>query len=155
MAKRKQDENLVSLGSRTTKEKRAIAIKGGKASGKARREKADLRKSAQALLDATFTDKKTGQTLTGQEIVLKGLIANLSDPKSRNWGKAMEMLNLYTGNNLLKEQIEKIKAETELVKAKTKAVESSAGTVTDIEDLTPIAKMLEIDEDGDNEDCDN
>lgn len=151
--KRKTDSNLVAF--RSTEEAREKGRKGGIKSGQVRREKADLRKSAQALLDATFTDKKTGQTLTGQEIVLKGLIANLSDPKSRNWGKAMEMLNLYTGNNLLKEQIEKIKAETELVKAKTKAVESSAGTVTDIEDLTPIAKMLEIDEDGDNEDSDN
>lgn len=45
-------ENLVSLADRTTEEKRQIGIKGGVASGKARREKASFKKSLETLLNS-------------------------------------------------------------------------------------------------------
>lgn len=73
---------------------------------------------------------------------MKGLIANLSDPKGKNWGKAVDFIMQLTGNSMTKEQIAKIKAETALTKAKTKAIEQGESSVTDIEDLTPIADML-------------
>ena len=44
-------ENLKSLADRTTEEKRAIALKGGKASGEARRKKKRFRELFNAVLD--------------------------------------------------------------------------------------------------------
>lgn len=44
-------ENLVSIGSRTTEEKREICTKGGKASGKRRKEKKLLKDTMQTILD--------------------------------------------------------------------------------------------------------
>lgn len=135
------DENLIPFDKQTESEQRAIARKGGIASGKARRQKADLRKAMQEALNSTFTDSK-GKKATGQEIVMAGLIANLSDPKARNWGKAVEVMLLLTGQNMTKEQIAKLKAETELTKAKTKAIQQDGGSLADIEDLSPLATLL-------------
>lgn len=45
-------ENLVSLADRTTEEKREIGIKGGIASGKARKEKASILKSLNTVLNS-------------------------------------------------------------------------------------------------------
>lgn len=47
-------ENLVSLGDRTTSEKREIAIKGGIASGETRRRKASIRNSLINILNSGF-----------------------------------------------------------------------------------------------------
>ena len=93
------------------------ASKGGKASGKARKRKADLRKIAQQVLDGTYTDKATGIKMTGEELVLNGIVANLS-PNSRNWGKAMNVLIELLGANKSHEEKQQIKAQTALLKAK-------------------------------------
>lgn len=132
------DENLRPSEYKLSQEE---AKRGGIASGKARRAKADLRKAMQEALNSTFTDSK-GKKATGQEIVMAGLIANLSDPKARNWGKAVEVMLLLTGQNMTKEQIAKLKAETELTKAKTKAIQQDGGSLADIEDLSPLATLL-------------
>lgn len=141
------DENLIPNSERTPSELREQTRRAGIASGKARRAKADLRKAMQEALLTTFTDSK-GKKATGQELVITGIVANLSDPKARNWGKALEAMLLLTGQNMSKEQIAKIKAETKLTMAKTKALEQDGGSLTDIEDLTPLADMLR----GDQED---
>ena len=146
-------ENLIPNSERSPSELREQTRKGGIASGKARRAKADLRKAMQEALNSTFTDSK-GKKATGQEIVMAGLIANLSDPKARNWGKAVEVMLLLTGQSMTKEQIAKIKAETELTKAKTKAIQQDGGSLADIEDLSPLADLLRGKEDG-NKDSDN
>ena len=72
--KRKTDENLVSLGNRTTEEQREIAQKGGIASGEARREKKTMRE----LLEAAFAiamKNKDGEPIkspdTGKELTRK------------------------------------------------------------------------------------
>lgn len=122
---------------------------GGIASGKARRKKADLRKAMQEALVTLFKDKK-GEEKTGQEIAIAGVIANLSDPSGRNWNAAFDKMLLLTGQNMTKEQIAKIKAETKLTMAKTKALEQDGGSLADIEDLTPLADMLRGDPDEQN-----
>lgn len=142
-------ENLIPNSERTPSELREQTRKAGIASGKARRQKADLRRAMQEALNSTFTDSK-GKTATGAEIVMAGLMANLSDPKARNWGKAVEVMLLLTGQNMTKEQIAKIKAEIELTKAKTKAI-SDGNSSEDFEDLSPLADLLRGGEDG-NED---
>lgn len=140
------DENLRPSEYKLSQEE---AKRGGIASGKARRAKADLRKAMQEALNSTFTDSK-GKKATGAEIVMAGLMANLSDPKARNWGKAVEVMLLLTGQNMTKEQIAKLKAEIELTKAKTKAI-SDGNSTEDFEDLSPLADLLRGGEDG-NED---
>ena len=146
------DENLIPNSERTPSELREQTRRGGIASGKARRRKADLRKAMQEAMNTTFTDKK-GRKKTGEEMVIAGIIANLSDPHARNWGRALDALLLLTGQNMTKEQIAKIKAETELTKAKTKAIQQDGGSLADIEDLSPLANLLRgetNDEDSDN-----
>lgn len=140
------DENLRPSEYKLSQEE---AKRGGIASGKARRAKADLRRAMQDALNSTFTDSK-GKKGTGAEIVMAGLMANLSDPKARNWGKAVEVMLLLTGQNMTKEQIAKIKAEIELTKAKTKAI-SDGNSSEDFEDLSPLADLLRGGDDG-NED---
>lgn len=144
------DENLIPISKRSESEVREMRRKGGINSGKTRRKKADLRKAMQEALETTFKDKK-GQESTGLEIAISGIIANLSDPTGRNWGKALEMMALLTGNNLTKDQVAKIKADTALTKAKTKAIEKDGGSMADIEDLTPLADMLKGDNDHDED----
>ena len=147
-------EDLIPQNKRTKDEQKKIARMGGIASGKARRKKADLRKAMQEAMEATFTDKN-GNKKTGQEIAIAGIIANLSDPSGRNWGKAFEMMAMLTGQNMTKEQVAKIKAETALTKAKTKALEQDGGSMADIEDLTPLADMLRGGDSPDVNDADN
>lgn len=63
------NENLVSLADRTTAEKRAIATKGGVASGKARREKKTLRAAVEAVLNSKDADGVDGWAKVGAAIV--------------------------------------------------------------------------------------
>ena len=97
------------------------ASKGGKASGKARKRKADLRRMAQEVLDGTYTDRR-GNQITGEEGVIQGLVANLMDPKGKNWGKAMDLLVVLLGANKSKEEKQQIKAQTALTKAKVNMI---------------------------------
>lgn len=118
------DDNIKSYGfhERTTEEQREIARKGGKASGAARRRKADLRRMAQDILDGTYTDKN-GKPFSGADLIQNGLMQNLSNPNSKNWGKAMDIFIQLTGANMSPEQKRKLKAETELLKARAKKLE--------------------------------
>lgn len=106
--------------------------KGGKASGAARRRKADLRRMAQDILDGTYKDKN-GKPFTGAELIQNGLLANLGNPNSKNWGKAMDIFIQLTGANMSPEQKAKLKAETQLAKAKAKAADpkQAVSTVSD------------------------
>ena len=117
MANEQNLKNGVATQFRAGEEQARIAKEGGKASGKARKRKADLRKIAQQVLDGTYTDKNTGLKMTGEELVLNGIVANLS-PNSRNWGKAMDVLIELLGADKSREEKQQIKAQTALLKAK-------------------------------------
>jgi hypothetical protein len=91
--------------------------KGGINSGKARKRKADLRRMAQEVLDGTYKDRR-GNEITGEEAVIRGLVANLTDPQGKNWGKAMDLLVTLLGANKSREEKQQIKAQTALLKAK-------------------------------------
>lgn len=129
---RKGQENLIPFSERTEEEARESGRKGGKASGAARRRKADLRRMAQEILDGTYTDKN-GRQFTGAELIQSGLLANLGNPNSKNWGKAMDIFIQLTGANMSPEQKAKLKAETKLAKAKAKAADpkQAVNTVDD------------------------
>ena len=111
------EQNLIPNSERTPSELREQTRKAGIASGKARKRKADLRRMAQEVLDGTYTDRK-GKQITGEEAVIRGLVANLTDPQGKNWGKAMDLLVVLLGANKSREEKQQIKAQTALIKAK-------------------------------------
>ena len=95
--------------------------KGGKACAAAKRKKANMRKIAQAILDGTY--KVDGTKLTGEEIARNGIIANLMNPNSKNWSKAIDLLIMLTGANMNEKQKSKLKFEAQLAEAKAKAAD--------------------------------
>lgn len=113
--------------------------KGGKASGKARKRKADLRRMAQEVLDGTFKDKH-GKEFTGEEAVIQGLVANLADPKGKNWGKAMDLLVQLLSANKSREEKQMLKAQTVLIKAKAELLNVSDDSV--LEKLDDVLKQI-------------
>lgn len=60
------EQNLIPFTERSEEEVRELNRKGGIASGKARRAKADLRKALQVLLETDITGKN-GKTMSGAE----------------------------------------------------------------------------------------
>lgn len=65
--------NKQNLKPLSTEKAREIGAKGGKASVEARRKKRDLREQLEILLDKEYTDKKTGETMQGIEVVTAAL----------------------------------------------------------------------------------
>ena len=106
------------------------AKKGGINSGKTRKRKADLRRMAQEVLDGTYKDKH-GKEFTGEEAVIQGIVANLADPKGKNWGKAMDLLISLLGANKGREEKQLLKAQTALIKAKVELMSGSDDSVLD------------------------
>lgn len=118
--------NLRSNRERSEQNVKEISSKGGKASGEARRKKKERREIFRDVLEGRYTDKKTGESVTGEELLIRGIALNLSDPKSRNWLGTVKLIAEATGmtmtadaKNKLTAEVKKIKAETELTKAKT------------------------------------
>ena len=62
------EKNLKPLNTRTKSEQREIAIKGGKASGKARRERKTLKEELLALLEAGDTQKNISLAMIQQAL---------------------------------------------------------------------------------------
>lgn len=81
-------DNLIPLNERTKEEQKKIATMGGIASGKARQEKATLKKTLETLLE--MTNKETGQTY--QEEVTIGLIKGAKLGKAENYKLIAQML---------------------------------------------------------------
>ena len=93
------------------------------------------------LLDK-HTDKN-GKEFTGEEAFVIGLTANLANPNSRNWGKAMDLIIQLTGANKSEAEEKKLDAEIELTKAKTKQLAESK-SVIEVENLATLADMLKL-----------
>lgn len=74
------EQNLVSLADRTTEERREIGIKGGKASGEARRRKATMLSVLEKTLDQVGKDG-----LTYREMVTLGLVKGAVKGSSKNY----------------------------------------------------------------------
>ena len=131
--------NEQNLKTPSASEARERGSKGGINSGKARRRKADLRRMAQEVLDGTFKDKH-GKEFTGQEAVIQGLVANLADPKGKNWGKAMDLLVQLLSANKSREEKQMLKAQTALIKAKAELLNVSDDSV--LEKLDDVLKQI-------------
>lgn len=125
------EQNLKPFTSEQSREEAVKnGSKGGINSGKARKRKADLRRMAQEVLDGTYKDKH-GKEFTGEEAVIQGIVANLADPKGKNWGKAMDLLISLLGANKGREEKQLLKAQTALIKAKVELMSGSDDSVLD------------------------
>ena len=82
---RPQNKNLKPQNKRTKSEQREIARKGGIASGKARKEKADLRKQLQVFLESEATKDKNGVPLTGAELMVKVAVREMAKGNPKYW----------------------------------------------------------------------
>ena len=129
------DENLIPNDKRSPKEVRENGRKGGIASGRSRREKANLRKLAQQVLDDSYKDS-AGNEYTGAELFVRGLVSNLANPDGKNWSKTMDLLISLTGAGKSKEEIEALNAQAKLTMAKVELMTSS--------DTSAIDKLDEI-----------
>ena len=81
------EKNLISLADRTTSEKREIAIKGGKASGEVRKQKATMKKTLEMLLE-----EKNNKGKTYKELTTLGLIKGAIDGKAENYKTIVQLL---------------------------------------------------------------
>ena len=67
--KRGNTKNLIPASQRSKEEVRKNSAKGGRKSGEVRRQKRDLRLAIERLLEQDFVDKKTGEVLSGAELI--------------------------------------------------------------------------------------
>lgn len=79
------NENLIPNSERTPSERRENARKAGIASGKARREKANLKKQLQVFLESDATLDKYGNPLTGAELMVKVAVREMMKGNPKFW----------------------------------------------------------------------
>ena len=87
----KGQENLIPMSERTKEEVREIATKGGINSGKARREKATMKKTLEMLLDCK---NKEGKTFREESTL--GLIKGAVEGKAENYKIILQLLGELT-----------------------------------------------------------
>lgn len=79
------EQNLIPNSERTPSERRENARKAGIASGKARREKADLRRQLQVFLESDDYKDKHGNKMTGAELMVKVAVKEMSKGNPKFW----------------------------------------------------------------------
>lgn len=87
-------ENLIPLNERTKEEQRQIATMGGIASGKARQEKATMKKTLEMLLN-----EKNNKGKTYRELSTLGLIKGAINGNASNYRTIVEVLGELIDNN--------------------------------------------------------
>jgi len=111
---------------RTPEERRELAKKAGQASGRARRRKADFRKTLNLLLTAEIDNEEWKPVLEslGVECTLESalLMAQIKEAMAGNT-KAAYFVAQYAGQSArAEEDLENKKADTELIKARKEAI---------------------------------
>lgn len=91
MANNGQD-NLIPLNERTKEEQREIARQGGIASGKARQEKATMKKTLELLLDEVAKVEDNDEKLTYRQLATIGLLKGAIEGKAENYKTALQVL---------------------------------------------------------------
>ena len=102
------EQNLVSLADRTTKEKREIGIKGGKASGEARRQKATMRETLKMMLEDIPIDDENKLGLTNRQLATLGLINGARSGNATNYKAILETIGELTAEGTTSTPIIKI-----------------------------------------------
>jgi hypothetical protein len=147
-------DNLVPF---TSDQSREEAIrngrKGGKASGKARRKKANLKKTIETLLALELPDSKLKDQLEemgvdptmGQGLVMSALLKGIQrgDPKVIElFAKLMQQTASPADKKEQKARTERMKAETEKIKAETARKDGTADKEHAHSQTVAIAEMI-------------
>lgn len=91
-------EDLIPLNRRTIEERKEIARRAGKASGKVRRNKALLKDCINILMEQKVLDPKSGKKVTGAEQLAVNLwLKALSEGDTAKAAKAFEVLRDTSG----------------------------------------------------------
>lgn len=91
-------EDLIPLNQRTIEERKEISRKAGKASGKARRNKALLKDCINILMEQKVLDPKSGKKITGAEQLSVNLwLKALKEIDTAKAAKAFEVLRDTSG----------------------------------------------------------
>lgn len=90
----KGQDNLIPFTERTEEEQREIARMGGIASGKARKEKATMKKTLEMLLD-----EKNKAGTTYRDLSTLGLIKGAIDGKAENYKVILQLLGELENEN--------------------------------------------------------
>lgn len=139
-------ENLVPFNKRTVSEQRKIQSAGGKASGEARRRKADFRKTLNMLLTAEIDSEEWKPVLEalGVECTLESalLMAQIKEALVGNT-KAATFVAKYSGQSPESEEnMRNREADTELKKARKQAVTGENETDEALDKLDSILKEM-------------
>lgn len=140
-------ENIKDVNSnRTPSERRELAIKAGKASGEARRRKADFRKTLNLLLTAKIDSPEWTPVLEalGLESTLESamLAAQIKGAMNGNT-KAAYFVAQYAGQSAEPEEnIRNREADTELKKARKQAVTGENETDEALDKLDQVLKEV-------------
>lgn len=124
------EENLIPFNERTESEKRAIATAGGKASGKARRNKKLLRDCIDYLFereDKTVLDTE-GNPMSGAEQLAYNLFVKaLGEPDTAKAARAFEVLRDTAGQK----PVEKVETKQTVVDMSSFTTEQLKGMLDD------------------------
>ena len=137
-------DNIKDHGSdkRTTEEQRQIAIKGGKASGKARRRKADFRKTLNQLLTTRIENPNITPLLDeiGIDSTLEAamLMAQIKEAVQGNTKAAYSVAQYAGQSSRSDDEAKNLKADTELKEARKKATTGENETDEALERLDQI-----------------
>lgn len=113
-------KNLIPLNQRTKEEQKEIVVKGGIASGEARREKATMKKMLEMCLEMK---NQKGQTY--RELATLGLIKGAMKGNAYNYETIMKTLGEYEAMQESKALQEMNKVEELLTKIKEEALDDT------------------------------
>lgn len=143
------EQNLIPTNKRSKEEARELGAKGGKASGKVRKEKAELKKLFMQFANMRPTEKESEQLVAmgfdSKDLTnMTAYVVSLFKNGARGNPKAMEIgVDLLLNNNKkelenqrLKEEIARLKLEQEKLKRDLNMGENN------FEDLTPLAELI-------------
>lgn len=142
MAKRKEDNLIPFTSEQNREEAKKNGVKGGIASGEARRKKKTMRELAVIVNSLPLSENNKKQLPTGikeDEMTFQmGFIIKVYQQALKGDTKAMKLW--VELSNTLDE--ERNKLEIKKLKAEIKKLNDDASASTNIEDLTPLADML-------------
>ena len=150
MARNKEDNLIPFTSEQNREEAKKNGVKGGKASGEARRRKKTMRELAVIVNSLPLSSKNKAQLPDGikeDEMTFQmGFIIKVYQQALKGDTKAMKLwVDL---SNTLDE--ERNKLEIKKLKAEIKKLNDDASTSTNIEDLTPLANMLKEEDENNN-----
>lgn len=152
---RKQDENLRPGEYKLSQEE---AKKGGIKSGQVRKQKKTVAEYLRKWADSEVIEEKNINALQALGLSEEAtnrtlLVVPLIQKASKGDTKALQMALELLGEDKKKElEIKKLRREIELLKAETQKLRMQVGEDREVEDLTALGDMLQVDDESNTDD---